>query len=168
MLLERAFPPNQEYIPKSVLPFSFAALRATLQRLIPQAEDEEFVDIAMVLDSRRALGSGDGWRYANMPSDAFALVLDLEFLETAAQAQHAAAFTSLDPADQDALLDRVQKGGLTWPGLDARRWFEDLLAEAMEIYVLHRRSRFATPWGKVDRITLRPLEPQNSKHGHDL
>lgn len=137
VLLQRALSPDRGYVPQSVSRSSFAVLRAVVQRLIPQAEGEDFIDIAATLDAGLSGGRGDGWRYASMPPDDVALALGLQLIETTAQSQHDLSFTALDPADQDALLSKVQKGELLSPGLDASRWFEDLLAEATEIYVSH-------------------------------
>ena len=174
-LLDRAHLSRPEYVPRSISHESFAVLQAVARRLIPQKETEDFIDIATALDSRKAAGSCDGWRYASMPPDAIALRLGLQLLESTAQLQHGAAFTSLDGARQDALLGQAQKGELPWPGLDARRWFEDLLAEATEIYVSHPTTlaamgfsgiaflpewlaiglNSAQPW---EPVTLRPIE----------
>ncbi len=126
---------NTEPAPQSIANENFVVLQAVLQRLIPRNESDNFIDIAALMDSQK--NAGDGWRYANMPPDGVALVLGLQLLESAAQTRHGAAFASLDFAGQDTLLGQVQKGELTWPELDARRWFEDLLAGAAEIYVSH-------------------------------
>lgn len=173
VLLERALPHDPGYVPKLVSPHSFIVLKAVLQRLIPQAEDEEYVDIAGVLDARRSAGSGDGWRYASMPPDGLTLTLGLELIETAAQLQHDISFTDLGHAVQDALLDKVQKGELTWSELDADKWFEDLLAEATEIYVSHPATlaamgfsgiAFLSRWPQIGLNTAQAWEPHAMSH----
>lgn len=173
VLLERALPQDLGYVPTSVSVNHFAVLRAVIQRLLPQAENEDFVDIAATLDTRRSAGSGDGWRYASMPPDGVALVLGIEFLEIATRIQHDASFTSLDPAKQDALLEQVQKGELIWPGLDAPKWFEDLLAESTEIYVSHPATLAAmgfsgiavlSGWPQIGLNTSQSWEPHAMSH----
>lgn len=172
VLLQRAHSPDPAYVPKSISPLSFAVLRAVVQRLIPQAEGEDFIDIAARLDTGMSGGVGDGWRYATMPPDGEALVRGLELIETTAQSQHKVSFIALVPEDQDALLSQVQKGELISPRLDAGRWFEDLLAEVTEIYVSHPATLaamgfsgilFLPRWPQIDLNTAEPWEPNAMK-----
>jgi hypothetical protein len=46
---------------------TFQTLRAVCDRLIPQADRADPVDLAAALDERLAGGACDGWRYASMP-----------------------------------------------------------------------------------------------------
>lgn len=135
VLLARARPREAEQASTSMTLAGRATFQSILQCLIPQ--DEERVDIAGVMEVNRFGGAGDGWRYAEMPPDGEALTVGLECIEAEAQRHYGASFVSLPLADQHALLTDVQKGQVSWPGLNARRWFEDLLAEATEIYVSH-------------------------------
>ena len=113
-------------------------LRAVIDRLVPQADHDRPVDIVAAIDARLAAGRTDGWRYDVMPADPEAIVKGLAGLDEAAWLRHARDFADLTPERQDALLRLVQQGnvpGETWRTLPPRRWFEDVLAEACEIFV---------------------------------
>lgn len=72
-----------------------------------------------------------------MPPDDLALRVGLDSVESTAQFEHARSFHDLGREQQTALLHRIQEGDLVWPQIDSKRWFDDLLAEATEIYVAH-------------------------------
>lgn len=114
-----------------------ATLRAVIDRLVPQGDRDRPVDIVAAIDARLAAGQTDGWRYDALPPDTEAIGRGLAGLDEAAWLRHALDFTDLTPARQDALLRLVQNGtvpGETWRALPAQRWFEELLAEACEIF----------------------------------
>jgi hypothetical protein len=135
VLLKRLDLAPTEYVPQSFSVIDFSTLRLVLGRLIPQKNDIDFIDLAATMDSRRAAGVGDGWRYATMPPDAIAGSLGLQLLQSTAMQLYGVEFASLDRPKQDNLLRQILEGGLIWQELDGRKWFEDLLAEATEIYV---------------------------------
>ena len=112
-------------------------LRAALDRLVPQGDRPRPVDIVAAIDARLAAGRSDGWRFDALPPDATALTRGLEGLNEAAWERHALHFADLSPARQDAILQLVQDGavpGDIWRSLPPRPWFEELLAEATEIF----------------------------------
>jgi hypothetical protein len=116
---------------------TFQTLRAVCDRLVPQGERADPVDLAAALDERLAGGMCDGWRYASMPPDEDAYVRGLHGINEAAQARFGADFATLDEAQQDQVLLLVQRGdvqGTTWDTLPAARFFEELLAELCECY----------------------------------
>jgi len=116
---------------------TFQTLRAVCDRLIPQADRGDPVDLAAALDERLAGGACDGWRYASMPPDEDAYVRGLHGVNEAAQAQFGADFAALNEAHQDRVLVAVQRGeaqGATWDTVPAERFFEELLAELCECY----------------------------------
>jgi hypothetical protein len=118
----------------------FMTLCAVCDRLIPQPERPRPIDLCGSLDTLMASGSGDGWRYAHMPPDARAQADGLAGIEQAALGMYAAAFTTLTDAEQDDVLGAVQCGvapGTVWEALDARRYFEELLALVVDIYYSH-------------------------------
>ena len=136
--------------------------------LIPQADQEPIVDIAMCLDSRRSDHKGDGWRYAAMPSDEVALPVGLGSLDATAQSKHERAFVELDATQQVNLLTLVQSGEASWSTLDSKLWFEDVLAEVTEIYVSHPSAlsamgfsgiAFMPSWPEIGLNTTQPWEP---------
>jgi len=118
----------------------FATLRAVCARLIPQPERERPIDIASGIDTRLADGGGDGWRYDALPSDGEAYRLGLRGLDELAGDRHGAAFAALGGAEQDGVLSAVQSGQAwsgVWGTMPPDRFFEELLAEATEIYYAH-------------------------------
>lgn len=137
VLLERAQPVDPSYRPRSVSHEHFATLAAILHLLIPQEETDDCIDVAAALDRGRSMQKRDGWRYANMPPDDVALGIGLASVESTAQFEHACPFHELDAGQQTALLRRIQLGAVMWTQIDAKRWFEDLLAEVTEIYIAH-------------------------------
>lgn len=114
-----------------------ATLRAVIDRLVPQDDRIRRVDIVAAIDARLASGRTDGWRYGTLPPDVTAIGRGLTGLDEAAWLRHALDFTDLTSSRQDALLRLVQNGtvpGETWRTLPPRLWFEELLAEACEIF----------------------------------
>jgi len=104
----------------------FALLGAVCARLIV---DVPHVDIAGAIDARLADEIGDGWRYDVLPPDREAYRQGLRTVEATAGLMGGAAFADLAPDRQDLILTAVQKV--------ARRWFEELLAEATETAYAH-------------------------------
>ena len=116
---------------------AFDTLRAVCARLLP---GDPVVDVAGPIDTRLAENQSDGWRYDVLPPDRDALRLGLTGLDQAAQALHGVAFLLLVGTEQDAVLQAVQRGdapGEAWSILSAQRFFEELLAEATEVYYAH-------------------------------
>lgn len=140
-LAERAQAPDPAYEPKALDAVELAILRAVFGRLVPVPG----LDLAARLDQRIAKGGGDGWRFAALPTDAFAYREALRTLDAAAHAARSHPFVALDGAEQDALLTLAQRGELLVPGalggrLDAdamRFWFEDARADAVRLYIAH-------------------------------
>ena len=130
-----------DYTPTCINGDAFAILERVLSRLFPDDEQgapgADEIQLAARLEQQRAKGKGNGWRYASLPPDAQALALGLEKLNASAQHRHRRRFVDLTEDRADALLHRVQNGEEKWEGLDAGRWFEEILADATELYVSH-------------------------------
>lgn len=118
----------------------FETLVALCARLIPQTDRAERVDLPGEVDRRLANCAGDGWRYAEMPPDPTMHRRGLRGLNETAQMRFGLRFKQLEAACQDAVLAAVQRGeapGETWRTLSAGRYFEELLAELVDIYYAH-------------------------------
>lgn len=118
----------------------FARLQAICNRLIPQDDRPEPIDIAGGIDERLIQNKSNGWRYDVMPADGDAYKLGLAGLEESAQILFQQPFRQLLGAQQDHILSLTQAGdapGDTWQTLPADRFFEELLAEATENYYSH-------------------------------
>ena len=114
-----------------------ATLRAACARLLPT---DDLLDPATAIDERLAAGTGDGWRYDEMPPDGQAYRTGLAGLDESARLRHGDNFVGVGGEFQDRLLADVQAGqapGETWNALNARRFFEDLLAEVSQAVMAH-------------------------------
>ena len=103
-------------------------LRAVAARLVPL----EGLQLPERFDAMPADGHGDGWRYADLPSDREAHAIALDRLA-------AGGFADLDPDEQDSMLTAVQAGdppGAPWP-FPADRWFEEALAALAKLAYSH-------------------------------
>ena len=137
VLLDRTLQQFESYVPGYLSTAAFAVLHAVVDRLIPQKADSARVEIACVIDLRKKTNAGDGWRFADMPPDSIAVEKGLIALDATSRRLHGTDFASLEPSRQDDLLIKVQRGEVAWTELNARHWFEDLVAETTEIYVSH-------------------------------
>lgn len=119
----------------------YAVLGAVVARLVPQPDRPgEPVPIAPWLDHRLATDGGGGYRKASVPPQRELWPRALDALGAEARRHHDAAFTDLDPEQQDALLRRVQQGDVeadAWDGLPADAFFSDLLDATLGVYYAH-------------------------------
>ena len=119
---------------------AFETLCAVCDRLIPQPERPRPIDLAGTLDTRLVEAGGDGWRYAIMPPDVDMHRAGLAGIEQAAVGMFGRDFTDLSEPEQDDVLRAVQRGaaeGGVWADMDPRRYFEELLAQVVDIYYSH-------------------------------
>ncbi|NEU13922.1 alpha/beta hydrolase [Methylobacterium sp. BTF04] len=142
-LRARAAPDDPAYQPTALDPVELAVLRSVLDRVLPQ-DSLGRIDIAARIEARLGSGSGDGWRFADLPPDPLAYRAALRTLDDAGHAAHGIGFHALDGARQDALLKAAEAGDLAGRDetkqLDAHRmtlWFEDLRSDAVRIYLAH-------------------------------
>jgi hypothetical protein len=119
-----AFEP--EVPPRRLSPSQFDALVAVSEVLRPPYPRPTAREIAQEIDARLAASESDGWRYAPMPPDDEAYARGLDRL--------ASEFAKRAPA---AVVETLAAGALGWPDVDARRFFEELLVEVVEIAYSH-------------------------------
>jgi hypothetical protein len=117
-------------------------LEAICRRLIPQPDrPHDPVPITPWIDQRLDHAQGDGYRMEDMPPLRECWQRGLDAIEQESWTRHAASFTSLDEARQDALLKAVQEGDVAGPGwgsLRASSFFGDVLLRAVvEEYYAH-------------------------------
>jgi gluconate 2-dehydrogenase gamma chain len=118
----------------------YATLRAICVRLFATDTRPIAIDVAGAIDERLAKGEGDGWRYAALPPDGECHKRAMHAFDEMAQRVHGKRFHELDAASADAFIADVEAGrarGDEWRGLDAARFFEELLAEACERFYSH-------------------------------
>ena len=126
------------------------------------------VDIAGEIDRRIAGGTGNGWRYADMPPDGDAYRRGLAAFDDVAGGR----FAALSRAERLKILTDIRAGtgdGPAWRsrGLNAKRVVEEWLVEAVEVYYSHPGGGQAdlAYVGFADargwrQIALNQLEPQ--------
>ncbi|MFD2932192.1 gluconate 2-dehydrogenase subunit 3 family protein [Spirosoma flavum] len=118
----------------------FALLQAVCARLIPQDDRSEPIDIAGNIDKRLSENKSDGWRYDTMPADGDAYKMGLKGIDESAQLTFQQSFQNISAEQKDIILQAIQTkkaAGDTWQRLDANRFFEELLAEAVNNYYSH-------------------------------
>ena len=131
--LARAAPDYGDRAPVAVSASQIETLRTLADHLVPQSA-EAWIDLAAQIDAELAAGIGDGWRFAELPSDREAYRAGLDTLE-------AAGFATSDTAGREALLrsiasgDHQSAGPLT--GAQMALWFEEVRAEATRAYMAH-------------------------------
>lgn len=134
-LMVRAAPDDPDYVSQALIPAEFLTLKHVLDEVIPQAEPK--IDLAVRIDKLLTDAQGDGWRYATLPSDLEAYQSGLSLLNEFALKLKGVPFSQLATDGKHSLLDAVASRRLRSPKLDLVRWFEDLRANAVQIYVSH-------------------------------
>jgi hypothetical protein len=112
-------------------------LRAVSARVIPAPDLADAVDLAGALDAALAEGEGDGWRYADAPSDLRLHAIGLDALNATAVFRFGSSFSDLSPKRQDELLSLAASGDPATIGVGAAHWFEELLCALVELHYAH-------------------------------
>jgi hypothetical protein len=138
VLTERLTRPAQQ--PAFFSADEFALLQAICARLIPQESQLPLIDIAGGIDERLSANKANGWRYDTMPTDGEAYRLGLQGILESSQLMFQESFQNLIGEQQDKVLKAIQEQnapGSIWQTLPSNRFFEELLAEAVENYYSH-------------------------------
>lgn len=150
---------------------SFEILKAVSSQLIPQTDRIDKIDLAGMLDEQLLSGKGNGWRYNDMPPDGQAFKLGIKGIDETSEAMFGDNFTDLDDAEQDSVLNAIQKGdaqGKIWETMPSKLFFEELLANLSELYFSHPTAKNeigdasfadAKGWEKIGLNELDPQEP---------
>jgi hypothetical protein len=147
VLNERGRPDDPAYEPVVLDHDAFITLQAILARAIPQPHEPP-IDLAARIDAQLQAGTGDGWRFADLPPDADAYRAALFSVQDETQRRFARAFTDLNDAERDDVLTQIAAGRIgseaaetTPPGRlrrsQLRAWFEDVRADAVRLYMAH-------------------------------
>ena len=104
----------------------------------PHADRPTPLQIASCIDVRLDEGTGDGWRYANMPGDGIAHKRGLECLDQEAIKIFSEAFSKIESSEANSLIHRLQRGScsIEWP-FPADRFIEEVLAEVVTVAYSH-------------------------------
>lgn len=169
-----AEPPHQ---PTFFTPDEFQLLQAICDRLVPQHDRPELIDITGAIDQRLADNKSNGWRYDVMPADGEAYRLGIKGAEESAQVLFQRSFQNISAEQQDNILKAIQEKrapGDTWQQLAADRFFEELLAEAVENYYSHPLAQEeigyvgmadAPTWQRIGLNQLEDREPRRVGKG---
>lgn len=134
--LQKRLRETENYAPRFFSQTEFVTLDAVCRRLIPQAE----VFCARFIDRNFSEDKSDGWRYDELPPDAETFRRGLEGINETAKIECGAEFLELSDARKDEILTAVQSGksrGETWKTLNAKLFFEELLAQTIEVFYAH-------------------------------
>ena len=138
--LQRRMVDGENQTNKFFSPYSFFLLSLVCDRLMDQDPEERILNIAFFIDERLTKKTCDGWRYDDMPPDDQMLIKGLDGIYETSLAMYGKIFIALKKDQQINVLKTIQSGsppGNTWVTLSATRFFEELLAEASEIYFSH-------------------------------
>jgi hypothetical protein len=151
LLLKRARLDTSNYIPQALTPDQLTTLRAMTARIVPQdsANSEIMIDLAARIDIKLATGKGDGWRYAVLPPDIQAYQTGLLCLDECARKLSAVPYDRLTAEAQDALLTSMADGRLQSPHFDMKLWFEDVRADATQLFVSHPQTLARMGYGGI-------------------
>jgi hypothetical protein len=131
--------PTQE--PRFFNAVEWLAVSALCACVVPQANAQPTVPLAMLLDERLHGGRGDGYRDARLPPLCDAWRLGLAALDAESRMHHELPFASLARDQQKALLERMQCGELNgdaWQGMPAQLFFrERVLHDVCSQYYAH-------------------------------
>lgn len=117
----------------------WATLKAVCARIVPQPPDRTRpAPIAAMIDRKLAANGSDGYRDARIPTLREAWRRALGALDAEARALRSCLFREMSCADQDALLEAVQKGEVrdpSWGNMPPQLFFaKRLLHDALSAY----------------------------------
>lgn len=139
-LARRGLADDPDRVPAVLTQAQLSTLRALAARVVPQTEPT--IDLAARLDAQLADGTGDGWRFAELPSDAVAYAQALEQLD---------GFADLAADQQDSRLGEIA-AGRTAPAADEplrladtpplsaaqmQLWFQDACSDLVRLWLAH-------------------------------
>jgi hypothetical protein len=116
-------------------------LEALCGRIMPQPNDRPPVPLAAYVDQKIADRILDGYRYAQLPPQDEAWRRGLRALDQEALEAHRAPFHDLQPAQQDALVHRMQRGqldGEAWRDMPSKLFFQHrVIPDITHAYYAH-------------------------------
>ncbi|CAN5791358.1 hypothetical protein BH11PSE13_BH11PSE13_07450 [soil metagenome] len=128
-LAVRALADDAAYAPGVLSSTQLQTLRALADQVVPQTGPS--IDLAARIDAQLTSGKGDGWRFADMPTDREGYAMALDGL---------AGFGALAKNEQQVRLIQLAEGDFKRSALSAeqmKHWFEDLRADLVRIWLAH-------------------------------
>ncbi len=136
---------------RTLSPTAYDTLTALVPALLPQDEllsPAEVIDLPHAID-RALTGPRDGWRFAELPSDAYAWEAALLTIAEHTQNQFGASPHALSPDQLGLLLDHIAAGqiGSETPdrltAFQMQRWSSDFRADVIEAFLAHPNAQQA-------------------------
>jgi hypothetical protein len=137
--------------PKFFSAAEFSTVVAIAARIVPQPEDRPPIPVAALVDEKLHMQRADGFRRPGMPKEGEAWRIALRALDAETEAVHGKTFRDLDPAAQDPLLRRMEKGELesdAWQGLSSAALFTHRIGrDLVYAYYSHPSAWSEIGWG---------------------
>ena len=109
--------------------------------IVPQADAEPVVPLAALVDAKLAGTTGDGCRDARLPPLRDAWRIGLAALDEESRTQFGLPFASVEPAQQRALLEQLQRGDMrhdAWQRMPSQLFFaKRVLHDICSAYYSH-------------------------------
>jgi gluconate 2-dehydrogenase subunit 3-like protein len=123
-------------------------INAICDRIVPQPKDRPPIPVAALVDEKMAKNRTDGYRHHRLPKMQDAWRRGLRALDQEAQARHGGRFHAISVAEQNALLQQMQKGALdnpAWDGMPCKVFFSERMAhDIVAAYYAH-----PTAWNEI-------------------
>lgn len=117
------------------------ALTHLCRCIVPQADAEPVVPLAALVDAKLTQNTGDGYRDTRLPPSRDAWRTGLAALDAESRAQFGLPFASVEPPQQHALLEQMQRGDMhddAWQGMPSKLFFEKrVLHDVCSAYYSH-------------------------------
>jgi len=131
---------RQETTPRFFDAKKYHLLSVICDILMDQSAENRLVPIATFIDERLADGRSNGWRFDHLPPDPEMYSWGLQGIDETADIMFFQNLVSLAKYKQKAVLQAVQTGsaaGVIWERMSPVSFFEELLAEATEVFYAH-------------------------------
>jgi hypothetical protein len=123
-------------------------INAICARIVPQPKDRPPIPVAALVDDKMAKNRTDGYRHHQLPNMQDAWRRGLRALDQEAQARRGGRFHAISVAEQNALLQQMQKGALdnpAWDGMPCKVFFSERMAHDIVVaYYAH-----PTAWNEI-------------------
>jgi hypothetical protein len=127
---------------------AWSTLKALCARITPQAPDRPPIPVAAMIDEKIARKTTDGYRDAHLPPVEKAWSQGLQALDAEAQTRHGRPFHALNAAEQDGLLEAVQRGYVSdpaWGNMPPALFFKKrVVHDILSAYYAH-----PTAWNEI-------------------
>jgi Gluconate 2-dehydrogenase subunit 3 len=126
----------------------WSTVNAICDCIVPQPKDRPPIPVAALIDDKMAKNRTDGYRHHRLPKMQDAWRRGLHALDQEAQTRHGSRFYAIGAAEQNTLLQQMQKGelnNLAWGGMPSKVFFAERMArDIVAAYYAH-----PTAWNEI-------------------